>query len=115
MKRLLTVGILVGCGGEPIKDGTSWTMKTTTESVRTSYFLKGIEGATPTESVGPLESATTCIIAETSAGSRSVLSSSETYANHAVMGTTEVYQTMRQVCLVGLRVVEWLSPLPLTS
>ena len=56
-----------GCGGGgPVTAGTSWTLQTTETATRTSYWLR--DGGSPVESIGPLGSSSSCILAETSAG-----------------------------------------------
>jgi hypothetical protein len=96
--RILSVAILlIACGGEPIKTGTTWTVKSTTNSVTKSFTLR--EGGTPVESLGPLGAsespcATGQVLAETSKGSLSVTTFGEHYTSLAVLGSTEVYHPL---------------------
>ena len=88
-----TLAVLtIGCGGGPIDAGTSWTLKTTDTSTRTSYWLRG--GGTPVESVGPLGAASSCILAETSGGTSSSTSTSETFTVNTALGDTEMYHPL---------------------
>ena len=82
----------MGCGGGPINAGTSWTMKTTETSTRTSYWLR--QGGDPVESTGPLGSATSCILAETSSGTASSTSTSETFTVNTALGDTELFHPL---------------------
>ncbi len=83
---------LIGCGGGPIDAGTSWTLKTTETSTRTSYWLR--EGGTPVESVGPLGEASSCILAETSSGTQTTTSTSEVFTVNTALGDTELYHPL---------------------
>lgn len=88
-----TLSVLaIGCGGGPIAGGTSWTLKTTETSTSTSYWLR--QGGNPIESVGPLSSGTSCILAETSGGTATSTSSSETFTVNTALGDTELYHPL---------------------
>ena len=84
--------LAIGCGGGPIDGGTSWTLKTTETSSSTSYWLR--QGGSPIESTGPLGSGTSCILAETSSGTATSTSSSETFTVNTALGDTELYHPL---------------------
>ena len=96
MNNKLSIGtvllLTVGCGGGPIDAGTSWTLRTTETSTRTSFWLR--DGGTPVESVGPLGVASSCILAETSAGTSTATSTSETLTVNTALGDTELYHPL---------------------
>ena len=94
MRLLIVSMFLSACGGSaPIDVGVSWTTNITSESTRTSYWLR--QGAeAPTESIGPLGTSSSCILAETSAGSSSISTFGEYVTKSSVLGTTEVYHPL---------------------
>ncbi len=96
MKYFLTLSSVIlmatGCAGGPIDAGTSWTLKTTETASRTSYWLR--DGATPVESVGPLGTSSSCILAETSAGTSTATSTSEVFTVNTALGDTELYHPL---------------------
>ncbi len=83
----------IGCGGGgPVDAGTSWTIQTTETATRTSYWLR--DGGSPVESIGPLGSSSSCILAETSAGTSTSTSTSETLTVNTALGDTELYHPL---------------------
>ncbi len=94
----LTISILstallsVSCGSAPLTGGTSWTLKTTETNTTNSFWLR--QGGTPVESTGPLGSASSCILAETSSGTASSTSVSETLTVNTALGDTEMYHPL---------------------
>ena len=67
-------------------------MQTTETATRTSYWLR--DGGTPVESIGPLGSSSSCILAETSAGTSTSTSTSETLTVNTALGDTELYHPL---------------------
>jgi hypothetical protein len=94
MRLFIVSFLLTACSGSPPIDvGTSWTMNTTSETTQTSYWLR--QGAEePTESIGPLGESSSCILAETSAGTSTSISSGEYVTKSSVLGSTEVYHPL---------------------
>jgi len=92
VSTLAVLTMTIGCGGGPIDAGTSWTLKTTETSTRTSYWLR--DGGTPVESVGPLGTASSCILAETSGGTSTSTGTSETFTVNTALGDTEMYHPL---------------------
>ena len=88
----IVLAVLVGCSKGPIDPGISWTMKTTETSTRASYWLR--QGGDPVLSTGPLGSASSCILAETSGGSYESTSIAEYFTVHTALGYTEYYHPL---------------------
>ena len=84
--------LFFGCAGGPVDPGTSWTLKTVDETTRTSYWLR--QGGDPKESVGPLGAASSCILAETSAGTYNSVSTAEYFTVSTALGNTELYHPL---------------------
>ena len=93
MRFFLPAFLLLGCGPQPpIEVGLNWELNTEYSSVTQSFWLRA--SGEPIESVGPLETASSCLLAETSAGTYYSEETGTRTALSKVIGMTEMYHPL---------------------
>ena len=86
--------LFVACGPQPpIEEGFDWELNTEYSSVTQSFWLRA--SGEPIESVGPLETASSCLLARTSAGTFYSRKKTGTRTELSrVIGVTEMYHPL---------------------